>query len=127
MNWNDLDSLAAFQKLSKLKGHVNLQEAMSGENGADRVRKYQAAMAAGLTYTHLHVSAVLIVLYGVAAHIGDYLVKNGTAAAVDYMLSGQQTGHRSFFSHGTQPPQYLSGKLIEVNVLLIGYTLLVQL
>ena len=50
MNWKNLDSVAAFEKLNELKGHVNLQEVMSGENGAERVRKYQAPMAAGLTY-----------------------------------------------------------------------------
>ena len=50
MNWKNLDSVAAFTKLNELKGHVNLQEAMSGEAGADRVRKYQVPMAAGLTY-----------------------------------------------------------------------------
>ena len=50
MNWKNLDSLEAYKKLSGLKGHVNLQEAMTGENGADRVRKYKTPMAAGLTY-----------------------------------------------------------------------------
>ena len=50
MNWKNLDSIAAFEKLSALKGHVNLQEAMAGENGAERVRKYSVPMAAGLTY-----------------------------------------------------------------------------
>ena len=50
MNWKNLDSIAAFEKLNALKGHVNLQEAMAGENGAERVRKYSVPMAAGLTY-----------------------------------------------------------------------------
>ena len=50
MNWKNLDTIAAFEKLNGLKGHVNLQEAMSGESGADRVRKYRVPMAAGLTY-----------------------------------------------------------------------------
>ena len=50
MKWKNLDSVAAFEKLSALKGHVNLQEAMAGENGAERVRKYRVPMAAGLTY-----------------------------------------------------------------------------
>ena len=50
MNWKNLDSVAAFQKLNELKGHVNLQEAMSGENGAARVGKYHVPMAAGLDY-----------------------------------------------------------------------------
>ena len=50
MNWNNLDSVAAYKKLSELKGRVNLREAMSGENGAERVRKYSVSMAGGLTY-----------------------------------------------------------------------------
>ncbi|MBQ4514445.1 MAG: glucose-6-phosphate isomerase [Anaerolineaceae bacterium] len=50
MNWNNLDTISAFAKLSELKGHVNLQEAMSGENGAERVAKYSVPMAGGLTY-----------------------------------------------------------------------------
>ena len=50
MNWNNLDTISAFAKLRKLKGHVNLQEAMSSENGAARVAKYSVPMAGGLTY-----------------------------------------------------------------------------
>ena len=50
MNWKNLDSIAAYESLCELKGHVNLQEAMSGESGAERVRKYRGPMAAGLTY-----------------------------------------------------------------------------
>ncbi len=50
MNWKNLDSIAAYQKLIELKGHVNLQEAMSGENGAERTAKYNVPMAAGLNY-----------------------------------------------------------------------------
>ena len=50
MNWKNLDSTAAYKNLCELKRHVNLQEAMSGENGAARVKKYNVPMAAGLTY-----------------------------------------------------------------------------
>ena len=50
MNWKNLDTIAAYEKLSELKGHVNLQDAMSGEKGAERVRQYRVPMAAGLTY-----------------------------------------------------------------------------
>ena len=50
MNWKNLDTISAYKKLSELKGHVNLQDAMSGENGAERVKKYNVPMAAGLTY-----------------------------------------------------------------------------
>ena len=50
MNWNNLDTNAAFKKLTELKNRVDLREALSGEQGAERVRQYRTPMAAGLTY-----------------------------------------------------------------------------
>ena len=32
--WKNLDTLASYSKLAGLKGHVNIAEAMTGENGA---------------------------------------------------------------------------------------------
>ena len=52
ISWKNLDTLAAYGKLSALKNHVNLQEAMSGENGAKRVAEYAVPMAAGLNYNY---------------------------------------------------------------------------
>ena len=37
--WKNLDTLASYSKLAGLKGHVNIAEAMTGENGAERVKK----------------------------------------------------------------------------------------
>ena len=37
INWNNLDTLASYKELSEVKP-VNLVEAMTGENGADRVK-----------------------------------------------------------------------------------------
>ena len=37
--WKNLDTLASFGELSALKNHVDIAEAMSGENGAARVAK----------------------------------------------------------------------------------------
>lgn len=37
--WKNLDTLASYGELSKLKNHVDIAEAMSGENGAERVAK----------------------------------------------------------------------------------------
>ena len=37
VTWNNLDTLASFKELSKME-RVNLVEARSGENGADRVK-----------------------------------------------------------------------------------------
>ena len=36
--WNNLDTLESFKELSNVK-KVNLVEAMTGENGAERVKK----------------------------------------------------------------------------------------
>ena len=45
VSWKNFDTLASYEKLMALKGHVNLVEAMSGENGAERVAKYCVPMA----------------------------------------------------------------------------------
>ena len=49
ITWKNLDTLVAYQELANAK-KVNLKEAMTGENGADRVKKYSVPMAEGLTY-----------------------------------------------------------------------------
>ena len=49
ITWKNLDTLTAYQELANAK-KVNLKEAMTGENGADRVKKYSVPMAKGLTY-----------------------------------------------------------------------------
>ena len=49
--WRNLDTLASFGELAKVQ-KVNLVEAMSGQNGADRVKKYSVPMAEGLTYNY---------------------------------------------------------------------------
>ena len=50
ISWKNLDTLTAYEKLKGLKGRVNLVEAMTGENGAQRVKKYSVPMAGGLQY-----------------------------------------------------------------------------
>ena len=50
--WKNLDTLASYSTLNGLKDHVNIAEAMSGEQGAERVKKYSVPMAAGLTYNY---------------------------------------------------------------------------
>ena len=49
--WKNLDTLASYSKLAELKGHVDIADAMAGEKGAERVKKYSTPMAAGLTTT----------------------------------------------------------------------------
>ena len=50
--WNNLDTLASYKKLAELKDHVNIKEAMTGENGATRVAKYTTPMAEGLSFNY---------------------------------------------------------------------------
>ena len=50
--WKNLDTLASYGELSKLKNHVDIAEAMSGAKGAERVAKYSVPMAAGLNYNY---------------------------------------------------------------------------
>ena len=50
-NWKNLDTLASFDDLAKVE-KVNLVQAMSGENGAKRVKTYSVPMAEGLAYNY---------------------------------------------------------------------------
>ena len=45
VTWNNLDTLKSYDKLKELKGHVDIKEAMAGENGAKRVAEYTVPMA----------------------------------------------------------------------------------
>ena len=51
ITWNNLDTVSAYRDLEKVK-RVNLAEVMSGEQGAERVKKYSVPMAAGLAYNY---------------------------------------------------------------------------
>ena len=51
ITWENLDKLKAFQELKAVKA-VRLQEVMSGDNGAARVRSYTVPMAEGLSYNY---------------------------------------------------------------------------
>ena len=44
VTWDNLDTLASFQNLSKT-GRIDLKKVMSGENGAERVKNYSIPMA----------------------------------------------------------------------------------
>ena len=50
--WNNFDTLNSYKDLTENTKKVNLAEVMSGENGADRVKKYSIAMGAGLVYNY---------------------------------------------------------------------------
>ena len=51
INWNNLDTIDSYQELSKV-APVKLAEVMSGENGAERVRKYSVPMAEGMVFNY---------------------------------------------------------------------------
>ena len=51
ISWKNLDTLESYQELANA-GLVNLAEVMTGENGAERVKKYSAPMAEGLVYNY---------------------------------------------------------------------------
>ena len=51
INWNNLDTAHSFKELSEV-ARVNLAEAMTGEKGAERVKKYNSPMACGLTFNY---------------------------------------------------------------------------
>ena len=49
ITWNNLDTLASYQELLGLE-RVNVAAAMTGEAGAERVKKYSVPMAEGMAY-----------------------------------------------------------------------------
>ena len=51
INWNNLDTLKSYEALTKT-AKVNVAEALAGENGAERVKKYNVPMAAGLSFNY---------------------------------------------------------------------------
>ncbi len=51
ITWKNLDTVDAYQELLKV-ARVNLAEVMSGENGAERVKKYSVPMTEGLVYNY---------------------------------------------------------------------------
>lgn len=38
VTWNNLDTLTSYAKLKDLKDHVDIKEAMTGENGCETCR-----------------------------------------------------------------------------------------
>ncbi|MGI6021440.1 MAG: glucose-6-phosphate isomerase [Lachnospiraceae bacterium] len=51
VSWKNMDELSSFKKLEETSP-VNLSEVMSGDSGAERVKKYSAPMAGGLVYNY---------------------------------------------------------------------------
>ena len=51
INWKNMDQLASYQEL-KNAARINLAEEMSGENGAERVKKYSIPMGEGMDFNY---------------------------------------------------------------------------
>ena len=51
ITWKNMDTLAAYEELKAVQP-VNLVSAMSGENGAERVKNYTVSMGAGLNFNY---------------------------------------------------------------------------
>lgn len=52
INWNNLDTLKSYEKLSAMKAAVDLAAAMSGEEGAARVKNFSVPVGGGLEYNY---------------------------------------------------------------------------
>ena len=51
VQWNNFDTLTSYKEMMDVE-KVKLQEVMAGENGAERVKKYNVKMGAGLSYNY---------------------------------------------------------------------------
>ena len=51
LNWKNFDNLAAYEELQHVE-RLDLVAAMSGENGAERVRNYSVPMGEGLDFNY---------------------------------------------------------------------------
>ncbi len=51
ISWNNMDTLKSYSALASC-GRVDLRTAMSGENGASRVRNYSVPMGAGMAFNY---------------------------------------------------------------------------
>ena len=60
VTWDNLDTLASFQNLSKT-GRIDLKKVMSGENGAERVKNYSIPMAEGIKFSAMNMDCTRLV------------------------------------------------------------------
>lgn len=52
VKWTNYDELASAKELASLKNQVDVKSAMSGDNGAKRVKEYSVPMSSGLVYNY---------------------------------------------------------------------------
>ncbi|QTE71151.1 glucose-6-phosphate isomerase [Clostridiales bacterium FE2011] len=74
--WKNLNELTSYQHLGQ-NGRVDLTRAMAGEEGTARVKKYNAPMAAGMTY------------YYAAKQVDDAILKDLCALAEEAQLASK--------------------------------------
>ena len=48
--WKNLDTLKAYKTLMESDHRVDIKKALSGDAGAERVKKYSVPMACGMTF-----------------------------------------------------------------------------
>ena len=122
IEWKNFDTTAAYAKLNGLKDKVVLKEVMAGENGAERVAKYQVPMSNGLTYNFAAKEVddeVLDALCGLAkeaqlaekyeALYNGEVVNTGEKRLVLHQLTRGQLG-RDVFADGVNKRDFYVGE-----------------
>ena len=96
ITWNNLDTISAYQELQKV-AKVNLKEAMTGEQGAERVGRYSVPMAAGLAYNY----AAKQVDDGVLKALAKLAEETGLAKKFEALYNGEviNTGEKRRVLH----------------------------
>ena len=97
IEWKNLDTLHAYEKLKSLNRRVELQSAMAGESGAERVAKYSAPMACGLCYNYA-AKAVDDEILAVLAELAEEAQLTGKYAAL-YNGEMINTGEKRLVLH----------------------------
>ena len=95
-DWKNTNELNSFKKLGEVKP-VDLKKAMSGENGAKRVKDYSVKMAAGLSYNY----AAKAVDEDVLSALKDLAKEADLAAKFEELYNGAviNTGEKRMVLH----------------------------
>jgi glucose-6-phosphate isomerase len=103
LNWKNFDQLSSYEELKKVTP-VNVKEVMSGESGAERVKKYSVPMAEGLTYNY----AAKAVDDDILKKLADLAKEAQLSEKYEALLNGEviNTGEKRLVLH-----QLLRGQL----------------
>ncbi len=96
ITWKNMDTLAAYNALQAAE-KVNLPVAMSGENGADRVKAYTAPMGAGLSFNY----GARPVDDNILALLGDFAAEQQLTEKFAALYNGEviNTGEKRMVLH----------------------------